>query len=316
MLILSEDEVERLLELGELRVAMERALKELSAGRVTQPLRGVVRVEEHGGWFGLMPAVYGDVMGSKLVTVFPGNATRGLHTHNALIQLFRAETGEPVAMMGGRVITALRTAAVSALATRELSDPGSRVLAILGSGVQARTHYQALRLIRTFQETRVWSRTPQHAMQFAAEIGARAMSAEEAVRGADVIVTATNSLEPVLRGAWLKQGAHVNAVGAIGPQAREMDDQAMTSAAIIVESREAALHESGEIIQSGATIYAELGEILASKKPKPQGGTTIFKSLGVAVEDIAAAKLAYEKASAAQSSNESGYPQKLSPVSI
>lgn len=150
MLIFSEGEVERLLDLTELRAAMERALIELSAGRVTQPVRSVVRVTEYDGWFGLMPAVYGDVRGSKLVTVFPGNATRGLPTHNGMIQLFRAETGEPLAMLGSRVITALRTAAVSALATRELSSRRARVLAILGSGVQARAHYQALSLIRTF----------------------------------------------------------------------------------------------------------------------------------------------------------------------
>ncbi|MGA8026294.1 MAG: ornithine cyclodeaminase family protein, partial [Bryobacteraceae bacterium] len=228
MLILSEDEVERLLELTELRAATERALIELSAGRVTQPARSIVRVAEHDGWFGLMPAVYGGVMGSKLVTVFPGNAARKLPTHNAVIQLFRTETGEPLAVLGGRVITALRTAAVSALATRELSANRAHILAILGSGVQARAHYRALSLVRTFDETRVWSRTPRHAAQFAEEIGARAMSAEEAVRGADVVVTATNSAEPVLRGAWLKDGAHVNAVGAIGAQAREIDDEAMT----------------------------------------------------------------------------------------
>ncbi len=297
MLILPEDEVERLLDLSELRAAMETALIALSAGGVEQPLRSIVRVAEYDGWFAVMPAVYADVMGAKLVTVFPRNATRGLHTHNALIQLFRAETGEPLAMLGGRVITALRTAAVSALATRELADRGARVLAILGSGVQARAHYQALSLIRTFDETRVWSRTPQHAMQFAKEIGARAMSAEETVRGADVVVTVTNSSEPILHRAWMKEGAHVNAVGAIGPHPREIDDDAMRSAAIIVESREAALRESGEIIQSGAAIYAELGEILAGTKPKPQSRITIYKSLGVAVEDVATAKLVYERAS-------------------
>ncbi len=295
MLSLSEDEIERLLDAAELRAAMETALVELSAGNVTQPLRSVVGVTRHNGWFGLMPAVYGDVIGSKLVTVFPQNAARGLHTHNAVIQLFRAETGEPLAVLGGRVITALRTAAVSALATRELSGCGPGVLAILGSGVQARTHFQALSLIRTFHETRVWSRTPEHAARFAEEIGARVTDAEEAVRGADVVVTATGSSEPILQGAWLKEGAHVNAVGAVGPTARELDDAAMRSAAIIVESHEAALHESGEIIQSGASIYAELGEILAGTKARPRAGITIYKSLGVAVEDVAAAKLVYEK---------------------
>lgn len=296
VLILSEDEVARLLDPIELRAAMEKALIELSAGRVVQPVRSAVRITRHNGWFGLMPAVYEDVIGSKLVTVFPENAKRGVHTHNAVIQLFHATTGEPLAVLGGRVITALRTAAVSALATRELSDPRARTLAILGSGVQARTHYQALRSVRDFEETRVWSRTAQHAERFAAEIGARAVTAEEAVKEADVVVTVTNSSEPVLYGAWLKDGAHVNAVGSVGPRSSEIDVAAMTAAAVIVESREAAMQESGEIIQSGAKIYGELGEILAGTKPKPQGRITVYKSLGVAVEDVAAAKLVYEKA--------------------
>lgn len=296
MLLISEDEVERLLELSELRVVMEAALTELSAGCVTQPLRTVIPISKHAGWFGLMPAVYKDVIGVKLVTVFPQNATRRLHTHDAVIHLFRSETGEPLAILGGRLITAWRTAAVSSIATRELARPNARVLAILGSGVQARTHHRALTQMRRFEEVRVWSRTPEHAKRFADEIGAAAMSAEEAVCGADVIVTVTSSFEPILRGAWLKRGAHVNAVGAVGVKPRELDDEAMRDAAIVVECRDAAMHESGDIIQSGATIYAELGELLAGTKEKPQGRTTIYKSLGVAVEDVAAAKLVHEKA--------------------
>lgn len=295
-MILSEDDVEQLLDLSKLRDAMEAALIRLSAGQVTQPVRSVIRVAEYEGWFGVMPVVYGEVMGAKLVTVFPKNATRGLHTHNAVIQLFRAETGEPLATMGGRVITALRTAAVSALATRALAPPQARVLGILGSGVQAKTHYQALRLVRTFAEVRVWSRSTEHADGFAREIGARSVSAEEAVRGADVVVTVTNSAEPILRGAWLKEGAHVNAVGSVGPNLRELDDEAMTGGAVIVESREAALRESAEIRESGVAVYAELGEILGGTKAKPQSRHTVYKSLGVAVEDVAAAKLVYEKA--------------------
>ncbi len=295
MLLISEDEVERSLDLTELRQVMERALIELSAGRITQPLRSVVRVAENDGWFGSMPAVYGSVIGAKLVTVFPRNASLGLHTHNAIIQLFRAKTGEPLATLGGRVITALRTAAVSALATRELANPNARVLAILGSGVQARTHYRALSLVRRFDDVRVWSRTSDHARRFADEIGATATSAEEAVSGADVIVTVTNSSEPILRGEWLKDGAHVNAVGAVGPNPREIDDTAMRNSAVVVESREAAMRESGDIIHSGAAIYAELGELLSCTKAKPHARTTIYKSLGVAVEDVAAAKLVYDK---------------------
>ncbi len=304
MLLISEDEVERLLDLAELRAVMETALIELSAGRVTQPLRTVIPIARHAGWFGLMPAVYRDVIGAKLVTVFPQNASRGLHTHDAVIHLFRTETGEPLAILGGRLITAWRTAAVSSIATRELANPDARVLAILGSGVQARTHHRALSAVRTFEKVRVWSRTPEHAKRFADEIGAEAMSAEEAVCGADVVVTVTNSSEPILRGAWLKPGAHVNAVGAVGAKPREIDDAAMRNAAIVVECREAAMRESADIIQSGATIHAELGELLAGTKEKPQGRTTIYKSLGVAVEDVAAAKLVHEKVLRERASNQ------------
>lgn len=282
--------------MNELLPAIENALVDFSAGRVTQPVRSVVPVAQHDGWFGLMPAVYKDVFGAKLVTVFPRNAERGLHTHFAAIHLFRAETGEPLAVMDGRIITARRTAAVSAIATRELSRPDARVLAILGAGVQARTHFEALRRQRPFDEVRVWSRTPAHARQFADEIGATALSAEEAVRGADVIVTATSASEPVLCGAWVKPGAYVNAVGAVGPRARELDDALMQSAAVIVESYESARHESAEIVQSGALVYAELGELLGGIKKKPETGTIVFKSLGIAVEDIAAAHLVYQAA--------------------
>jgi thiomorpholine-carboxylate dehydrogenase len=264
---------------------------------VIQPVRAIVPITQHTGWLGLMPAVYKDMIGTKLVTVFPGNAARGLYTHNATIQLFQAETGVPLAMLDGRVITAWRTAAVSALATRELSSPNARVLAILGSGVQARTHFKALSIVRHFEEVRVWSRSQEHASQFAAEIGAVATSLEQAVRGADVVTTVTNYMEPFLEGAWLKEGAHVNAVGAVGTWARELHDDVLQSGAITVESREAALRESGEIMHSNSQIYAELGELLAGTKAKPQSGNTIYKGLGVAVEDVAAARLIYGKSS-------------------
>jgi thiomorpholine-carboxylate dehydrogenase len=195
-----------------------------------------------------------------------------------------------LAILDGRLITELRTAAVSAVATRLLSSPDARRLAILGSGVQARAHVQALRLVRNFEEIRIWSRSLQHAKVLADEIGGIATSAEEAVRDADVVVTVTNSPEPVLRGKWLKPGVLINAVGAVGPKRRELDDDAMRGA-FVVDSREAALKESGDMLLAGATIYAELGELLAATKPKPETGITVFKSLGLAVEDLAAAKL-------------------------
>ncbi len=295
-LFFTEEQVKKLLDMEDLLSAMEEALIDFSAGRVNQPLRTVLGVPEQAGWFGLMPAIYRDVIGAKLVTVFPKNAERGLHTHLATIQLFSSETGELLAMLDGRWITAFRTAAVSAVATRELSNPDSRVLAILGSGVQARAHYQALKLVRNFEDVRIWSRNTNHAVRFAGEIGGRSVSAEEAVRGADVVVTVTNAAEPILRGIWLKDGAHVNAVGAVGLKFREVDNVAMQNAVVIVESREAALRESAEIVESGATIHAELGEILGGAKPKPCGRTIIYKSLGIAVEDVAAARLIYTQA--------------------
>jgi thiomorpholine-carboxylate dehydrogenase len=195
--------------------------------------------------------------------------------------------------MDGRLITEMRTAAVSAAATKLLAPPDAKVLAILGSGVQARSHVEALRIVRQFEEIRVWSPTIEHAERFAADIGGKSMAAEDAVRGADVIVTVTSSKTPVLKGDWLKPGCHVNAIGACRPDWRELDDEAMQNNVVFVDSREGAMRESGDVILSGAKIYAELGEALADKVPARADETTIFKSLGMAVEDIAAATLVY-----------------------
>lgn len=291
--IFSEADIEKVLSWEELLPEMEAALREFSEGRVVQPVRTAVTLPDPA-WFGSMPCVYREVMGAKLVTVFPGNSSRGLPTHQAVIQLFSRETGEPLCTMDGRLITARRTAAVSALATRELSRPDAEVLAILGSGVQARTHLQALSMVRRFKQVRAWSRNGEHARRFAQETGAVVCTAEQAVRDADVVVTVTHASEPVLQGRWLKNGVHVNAVGSVGLNARELDDAVMRDAAVIVESREAALWEAGEIAGSGVAIYAELGEILAGVKPKPKG-KTVYKSLGMAVEDVAAAYLVLRK---------------------
>jgi thiomorpholine-carboxylate dehydrogenase len=210
-----------------------------------------------------------------------------------MIMLFRPDTGEPLAFMDGRLITEMRTAAISAAVTKHLAAPNSRILALLGSGVQARAHLQALRHICPFDEVRVWSRTPDHAKNFAEREGAIAMELESAVRGADVIVTATNSLEPFLKGAWLKEGAHVNAIGSPRPTWRELDDAAMYNT-LIVDSREAVIKESGDVILSKAPIFAEAGEVFAGTKRPSRTATTVFKSVGIAVEDIAAARLVYD----------------------
>ncbi len=289
----SESAVREVLRYEDLIPAMERALIDFSSGKVLQPVRGILPVTQYHGFFGIMPAVYGDIMGAKLVTLFPGNADIGLPTHQGIIVLMRATTGEPLAVLDGRLITEMRTAAVTAVATKLLSDPEASMLAILGSGVQARAHWKALQSVRQFREVRVWSRNASHAQALAAEIGGTATSAEDAVRRADVVVTVANVSDPILFGRWLKPGALVNAVGAVGATRRELDDVAMQGA-IIVDSREAAMVESGDVLLSGATVHAELGEVLAGKKPRPSAETIVFKSLGLAVEDLAAAKLVME----------------------
>jgi thiomorpholine-carboxylate dehydrogenase len=291
-LYLNEEQVRKHLRMEELIPAMEKALIEFSAGKVTQPVRSVITVDPPGGFFGMMPARTPDGLGIKLVTFYPKNAERSIPTHMATIFLVDPETGAPLAVIDGTLITELRTAAVSAGATKLLASPDAKVLAILGSGVQARSHVEALRLVRQIEEIRVWSPTKAHAERFANEIGAEARPVERAVRDADIVVTVTNSETAVLKGSWLRPGCHVNAVGACRPDWRELDDEAMANV-VFVDSREAAMKESGDVILSGAKIYAELGEVLADTVPSRANETTIFKSLGMAVEDIAAAMLVY-----------------------
>jgi thiomorpholine-carboxylate dehydrogenase len=295
-LFLDEEQVRQHLRMEDLIPAMEKALIDFSAGRVTQPVRSVIKVEVAAatGFLGLMPALTPDGLGLKAVTFYPSNAERGIPTHMATIFLVDPQTGTPLAIMDGRLITEMRTAAVSAAATKLFVSRDAKILAILGSGVQARSHAEVLRLVRDFEEIRVWGPTRENAECFAEEIGAKSMPAEEAVRGADVVVTVTNSKTPVLKGSWLKAGCHVNAIGACRPDWRELDDQAMSNV-IFVDSREGALKESGDVILSNAKIYAELGEVLAGEVPSRADETTIFKSLGMAVEDIAAATLVYQK---------------------
>ncbi len=292
MIVLDEAQVRSLLRMEELIPAMADAMRDLSSGKVVQPLRTVVPVAEHNGFFGVMPAC-GGALGAKLVTFFPNN--EGIPTHHAVIVLFRPETGEPLVMMDGRLITEMRTAAVSAVATDLLARRDVNVLAILGSGVQARSHLEALRIVRQFREVRVWS--PRHAADFAREHGISASaSAEEAVRGADVIVVATSATTPILKGAWLSAGAHVNAVGATRPNWRELDDDCVVRAKLFVESREAASKESGDVI-AAQNIVAELGELIAGSKPGRASleEITLYKSVGVAIEDVAAAQLVYKR---------------------
>ncbi len=291
---LDESAVAGLLRMEEVIPAMERALSDFSSGKVVQPVRTMLPVAEHQGFLGLMPAYTGAALGTKLVAFYPHNT--GVPTHHATILLFKPETGEPLVTMDGRLITEVRTAAVSAVATQNLASPDASVLAIIGSGVQAHSHLEALRLVRNFREVRVWS--PRRAAAFAKEHGVRAAtSAEEAVRGADVVVTATTSPTPVLSGGWLSPGAHINAVGAPRPDWRELDDEVLECSRVYVDSREAALEESGDVIAAGE-IFAEIGEVVSGAKPGRRSAEeiTLFKSLGLAVEDVATAELVYHKA--------------------
>lgn len=290
----SEAQVAEVLTMKDLIPAMKQALIAFSAGEVVQPVRAMLPVKGTGGIFANMPAVTANAMGSKMVTFYPGNAGTGIETHQAVIALFDPATGSPLALMDGALITEMRTAAVSAVATNLMAAPKARSLAILGSGVQARSHLEALGQVRDLDDVRIWSRTPEHSKAFADETGAKAMSAEDAVRGADVVVTVTSSRTPVLEGAWLKDGAHVNAVGACARNWRELDDEVMKNV-IVADSIDAAKKESGDIILSGAAIHGELGAMLAGKIPAEADRITVFKSLGLAVEDVAAAWLVHER---------------------
>jgi thiomorpholine-carboxylate dehydrogenase len=294
LLFINEEQVRAVLSYDGLIPAIRQALMDFSAGRVVQPLRTVMSVAQYTGWFAVMPAVYGDVMGAKLVTFYPRNADKGKHTHLALIQLFRADTGEPLAILDGRLITEMRTAAVSAVAVDLLARPEAKVLGILGSGVQARSHVRALSRVRRFEEIRVWSRSEGNARRFAEEVGGRVTTAEEAVSGADVVLTLTSSPEPILFGRWLKKDAMVCAVGAVTPDRRELDDEAMRGA-VVVESREAGMREPGDILLAKAPVTAEIGELLLGGVLDRRERPVVFKSVGIAIEDVAAAKLVYDR---------------------
>lgn len=294
---LDDAAVRRLLRLEDLLPAMRRALMDLSAGRVFQPLRSVSDFPNGAGFLMLKPALTQDALATKIITLFHGNAARGLPTMLATLILMDPKTGQTLATMDATWLTSLRTAAVSAVAADALTPPGPKVVGLIGSGALARTHALALRAVRPVKEIRIWSRNPGNVARCAKDVGGgAAKSAEEAVRGADIVVTVTNSSEPVVHGAWLRPGAFVAAVGAPRPNWRELDDAAMKNV-VVADSREAALTESGDVILSGAGVYAEIGEILAGSKPAPPAGATVvFKALGQAVEDAVAARIVYDAA--------------------
>jgi alanine dehydrogenase len=293
----TEDEVRGCLPLGDLINAMERALFAFTAGQVQQPVRTVLEFGERR-FFGLMPSYVPALpaLGVKLVTVCAGNTQLGLETHQAIIVMLNPETGVTEAILDGRYITEVRTAAVSAVSARYLARRDARVLGILGSGVQARSHFHALGLVREFREVRAWSPNPERLRKFADEIGAVAMqSAEAVVRGADVVVAVTASPTPVIQNEWVGDGTHIIAVGACVPWQRELDPLLMARARLVVDSRAAALKEAGDVVMginegrwTAEHIVAELGELPARQNDHE---ITVFKSLGLAVEDIFAAHM-------------------------
>lgn len=304
---LNEAEVRELLPMRDLIDLMETSLAAFSSGEVTQPVRTVLEVAQGHAFFASMPAHSKTIpaLGVKLVSVFGGNAGRGLPTHLATILLFDPETGALLAVMDGRYITEARTAAVSAVAVRHLAAAHTPKLAVIGSGVQAHSHLEALPHVREFGEVACWSPTAANVRKLVAESHAPARpaeSAERAVRDADVVLLATSSPNPVLESGWVKPGACVVSVGACRPNQREIDPELVRRARLIVDSRAAALRESGDVIQSGAEIGAELGEVVAKRA---EGRTTaaevvVFKSLGLAVEDVASADLVYRRATEAR----------------
>lgn len=316
LLFLNRADVEALLPMAECIEVVEEALRSLARGEAVQPLRSALWMPDRHGLLAVMPGMLGSlgggdpVAGVKVITVMPGNHTHGEESHQGLILLFEQERGRPLAVLDATAVTAIRTAAASAVATRALAREDAGDLAILGSGTQARTHLEAMRAVRTLRRVRVWSRNPESARRFAhfakAEGVETAASAREAVQGADLICTVTAATSPVLQGDWISPGAHINAVGACTPKVRELDAAAVARSRLFVDRRESALAEAGDFLlarEEGAVtdahILGELGEVLEGRVHGRRSGEeiTLFKSLGIAVEDLAAGRHVCRKAS-------------------
>jgi ornithine cyclodeaminase len=314
--VIARAEVETLLTMAECVEVMAEALKTLARGDAVLPLRSMVRLPDRPGLLGVMPAYLGEprVMGLKVVTVMPGNHGTEFDSHQGAVMLFEVEHGRPLAILDGASITAIRTAAVSGVATRALARDDAGDLAILGSGVQAATHLEAMATVRTLRRVRVWSREAAHARAFALRAAARQGlvvevmdSARAAVEGADLVCTTTAARTPVLEGRWLAPGAHINAVGACARDVRELDSAAVAGARLYVDRRESALHEAGDFLLARAEgafgddhIVAELGDVLLGRAPgrRSPSERTLFESLGIAIEDLAAGHHVWRKAEA------------------
>jgi len=319
ILILDSAQIRELLPMEECIELMAGALAALARGEVFQPLRTITRPPDARGLLGLMPAFRSGedgAFGLKAICVFPDNPAQSKDAHQGAVLLFSRETGELLALMNASEITAIRTAAVSAVATRLLAREDAGQLAIIGAGVQARTHLRALACVRSIKRARVACRNIEHAQQLMAEMQAKVAfpieavrTNEEAVRGADLIVTATSSLEPVINKDWISPGAHVNAIGTHSPHSREVDSGTMAVARIFVDRRESALNEAGDYLLAAKegvvtpeSILGEIGELLIETKPGrgSESEITLFKSLGLAIEDVTCADYLYKKATTDQ----------------
>jgi ornithine cyclodeaminase len=315
VLLLGHEEVVALLPMGECVALMHDALVSLAEGLVHQPLRTIVRPPGAAGMMGLMPSYSAGArpaFGLKAICIFPGNPARGKDSHQGAVLLFSAESGELLAAVNASALTAVRTAAVSGVATRALAREDACDLAVVGAGVQARWHVEALAHVRRVGRCRVASRSVEHARRLAEELQERypftveaVATVEDAVREADLIVTATNSAEAVVRREWVAEGAHINAVGSCTPNARELDAGVLSASSLFVDSVESTLNEAGDYLLAAREgvvgpehIRAELGEVLKGTKPgrTSDDEITLFKSLGLAVEDLAAAEYLYRKA--------------------
>lgn len=311
VVVLSHEEVRELLPMGECIDLMGQALADLAEGNAWQPLRTVIRPPEEASLMGLMPAHRSAPAASyaiKVICIFPGNRARGLDSHLGTVTLFDGETGAPLAIVDAGAVTAIRTAAVSAVATRELAQADAERLAVLGAGIQAGAHLEALALVRPFASARLWGRTEAHARSLAEDADVPfpvevVSSAREAVSGADVVATTTASPEPILAREWLAPGAHINAVGSSIPTTREVDAATMADAALFADRRESFYAEAGDYLLAvdeigTREVRAELGEVLTGTGSGRRSADelTLFKSLGLAIEDLAAVEHLYGRA--------------------
>jgi alanine dehydrogenase len=314
VLIVDQRQVSRLLPMEACMDAVADALTRLARGEALMPLRTIVWLPDGSGGLAAMPSALpsADALAIKVITVFPGNVGTDLDSHQGAVLLFEGEHGRLLAIMDATEITAIRTAAVSGVATRMLARHDAADLAIIGSGTQARSHLRAMLLVRPIGRVRVWSRTRERSVAFGEQASARhdirvevVSTAREAVEGADLICTTTASPQPILLGEWLAPGVHVNAIGAVGPTNRELDTQAIARSRLYVDRRESALNEAGEFVQARAEgaidqhhIVGEIGEVLAGMAPgrRSRDEITVFRGVGLAIEDLAAAGVIYHRA--------------------